>query len=132
MLVRELRKQMDNHVIELAEELANDAQHQPKDPDGYVYRVDQKLLSSAVKSSFHSVKHHGPLAECPLVIPSNAAVLAKHHDLGPNLASPCEVSMASASLSICTASKHAVIRKASHSWGRINCTHWFKQTSSMA
>ena len=48
VLVRELRKQMDNHVIELAEELASDKQHQPKDPDGYVYKVDQSLLSSAV------------------------------------------------------------------------------------
>ncbi len=49
VLVRELRKQMDNHVIELAEELASDKQHQPKDPDGYVYKVDQSLLSSAVE-----------------------------------------------------------------------------------
>ena len=49
VLVRELRKQMDNHVIELAEELMSDKQHLPKDPDGYVYKVDQKLLSSAVR-----------------------------------------------------------------------------------
>ena len=48
VLVRELRKQMDGHIIELAEELASDAQQQPKDPDGYVYKVDQSLLSSAV------------------------------------------------------------------------------------
>ena len=48
VLVRELRKQMDNHVIELAEELASDKKQQPKDPDGYVYKVDQSLLSSAV------------------------------------------------------------------------------------
>lgn len=49
ILVRELRKQMDNHVVELAEELMSDTQHLPKDPDGYVYKVDQKLLSSAVR-----------------------------------------------------------------------------------
>ena len=51
ILVRELRKQMDSHVVELAEELMSDKQHLPKDPDGYVYKVDQKLLSSAVRLS---------------------------------------------------------------------------------
>ena len=51
VLVRELRKQMDNHVVELAEELASDSQQQPKDPDGYVYKVDQSLLSSAVSAT---------------------------------------------------------------------------------
>lgn len=49
VLVRELRKQMENHVVELAEELLSDTQHLPKDPDGYVYKVDQSLLSSAVR-----------------------------------------------------------------------------------
>ena len=48
--MRELRKQMDGHIIELAEELASDAQQQPKDPDGYVYKVDQSLLSTAVSA----------------------------------------------------------------------------------
>ncbi len=64
VLVRELRKQMDNHVVELAEELMSDAQHLPKDPDGYVYKVDQKLLSSAVRPPplscvDHTVEDHG-------------------------------------------------------------------------
>lgn len=78
ILVRELRKQMDNHVIELADELAADTSHMPKDPDGYVYKVDQKLLSSAVSSIPKLVIIPGDRAGSPA---SLAALLSSMGDL---------------------------------------------------
>ena len=83
VLVRELRKQMDNHIVELSEELKADKQQQPKDPDGYVYKVDQSLLSSAVSAT--PQPGAVPAAQCfPLRLVRRHASLSMYGSLSPH------------------------------------------------
>lgn len=52
-LVNELRKQVDTHVGELADDLEAQPQHSSLgDPDNYLFKVDQKLLPPAVSPFF--------------------------------------------------------------------------------
>ncbi|EIE26679.1 hypothetical protein COCSUDRAFT_52422 [Coccomyxa subellipsoidea C-169] len=49
VLVNELRKQVDTRVGELADDLVAEPQHASGDPDGLIFKVDQKLLPPAVR-----------------------------------------------------------------------------------